>query len=180
MDIRRHAKVFGHDRKRTRQMFEKGSPEYNVSELCYQMFLELSGVAFSAINRAYTKAERDANPKIFYLWAAGHEQTKEFLTRYKNLVKDAVIPLARITYHRAGYDDSEDQHTQEFKRLIVDNNFYMLYTKLRDFGPFLLPEEHLEPYYKVLEATYNSVKERLLENLAFYEATGILQESDFV
>ena len=171
-------KVFGHDRNRARQSFAPGSPEYEVAELCYQMFLELAGVAFSAVNRAYSKSERDKNPKVFYLWASGHEQAKEFLTRYKNLVKDAVIPLVKITKHKGNYDDAQDQHTQEFKKLIVDNNFYMLYSKLKDFGPFLLPEEHLEAYYKVLESTYNSVKERLIANLGVYEAQGILKKED--
>lgn len=177
MDLKKY-KVLGHDRNRARQSFSLGSAEHEVAELCYQMFLELTGVAFSAINRAYSRIEREKNPKVFYLWASGHEQAKEFLTRYKNLVKDAVIPLVKLKKHKADYDDSQDQHTQEFKKLIIDNNFFMLYSKLKDFGPFLLPEEHLEAYYKVLDTTYHSVKERLLANLAPYEAEGILKNEE--
>lgn len=179
MNIQKHARMFGHDRKRPRQSFLPDSPEFEVAELCYQMFLELTGVAFSAMNRAYSKAEREKNSKVYYLWASGHEQAKQFLTRYKNLVKDAVIPLAKITYHKNGYDDSQDQHTQEFKKLIVDNNLYMLYSKLRDYGPMILPEDHLEAYNKVLDSTYKSVKDRLVNSLSVYEAEGVLKSEDY-
>lgn len=172
-------KVFGHDKNRARQMYAPGTPAFEVAELVYELFLELTQVPYSAMNRAYSRAEREKNPKLEYLWSSGHAQAKEFLTRYKNVVRDSIVPLAKLTKHRQAYDDSQDRHTQEFKQLIVDGQFYMLHEKLRDFAPMLLPEDHLEAYYKVLDTTYESVKTRLLEALSYFEAEGKFTEQDF-
>lgn len=172
-------KVWFHDKNRTRNRYSEGTPEFEVAEIAYECFLELTGVAYSAINRAFPKDQRDKDPKIEYIWKDSHHQAKEFLTRYKNIVKDAVIPLAKLTKHKGDYDDSQDRHTKEFKQMIVDNNFFMLYDKLKDFGPLMLPQENVEPFIKVLESTYPKVKEKLLANLAPYEAEGRLKASDF-
>lgn len=173
-------KLFYHDKNRPKNRYSPNTLEFEVAEIFYECGLELTGVTYSAINRAYPKQEREKNPKLEYRWTDAHHQAKEFLTRYKNIVKDAVIPLAKLTKHSGGYDDSQDIHTQEFRKLIVDNNFFMLYDKLKDFGPLMLPPEDVESYEKVLNTTYEKVRDKLIENLKPYEAEGILKEEDFI
>lgn len=163
-------RVFTHNKNRPKNRYEPGTLEFEVSEIFYQCALELTSVAYSTINRAYPKQERERNPKTEYLWLSSHAQAKEFLTRYKNIVKDNVIPFAILSKHKEAYDALQDQSTTDFRALVVDNNFYMLYSKLKDFGPLMLPEEHLEAYNKVLETTYNTIKDKLVENMSIYEA----------
>lgn len=177
MEIRK--RLFRHDKNRAKQTYQKDTPEFEVAEIAYECFLELTGVTYSAINRAYPRAEREKNPKAEYLWSSAHAQAKEFLTRYKNNVRDAVIPLANVTKHKVEYDDSQDRHTQEFKKLIIDNCFYMLYFKLKAFGPMMLPADQITAYEAVLDVTYQSVKEKIVANLAFFEAEGVLKEEDY-
>jgi vacuolar-type H+-ATPase subunit H len=173
-------RIFFHDKNRVRNRYDPHTPEFEVAEIVYECFLELAGVGYAAANKAFPKAERDKNPTLNYAWETAHQQIKEFLTRYKNIVKDAVIPLVKLTKHKTEYDDSQDRHTQEFKKLIVDNNYKMLYEKLKDFAPMLLPEEDVEPFNKVLDITYPKVREKLLSNLAVYEAEGRYSEEDWI
>jgi len=165
-------RFFFHDKNRPKNRYQEGTPEFEVAEMAYEAFLELTGVAYSAINRAYPKAEREKNTKLEYLWQDAHHQAKEFLTRYKNIVKDVVIPLAKVTKHPQPYDDSQDRHTKEFKALIVDNNFFTLYDKLKDYGPLMLPADQVEAFEKVLDITYPKLKQKLLDNLSYVEAEG--------
>lgn len=163
-------KVFFHKKDRLRLRYEEGTLEYEVSEIVYDCFLELTGVAYSFINRAYPKAKREHDPKLDYRWADAHHQAKEFLTHYKNLAKNEVIPLAILSFHKDVYDDSEDLSTREFKQLLVDNNLQSLYMKLRGYGPAFVTADEVIPYEKVLDATHERVKSRLLDALSYYEA----------
>ncbi len=170
--------IFRHDRNRPRNRYSEGTLEFEVSEIFYEASLELTGVAFSAVNKAFPKEEREKIPKLEYAWKNSHAQAKEFLTRYKNIVKDAIIPFAKLSKHIAGYDSSQDQSTKDFIQLIVNGQFYMLYDKLKDFGPLMLPAEDVEAYSKVLAITYEKVKEKLLENLSVYEAAPRFQSEE--
>lgn len=173
-------KIVFHKKDRVKNLYKEGTLEYEVSEIFYECALELTGVAYSAINRAYPRQEREKNPKATYLWETSHNQAKEFLTRYKNIVKDVVIPLVKLTKHKATYDDSKDRHTVQFKQLVVDNNFYKLYEKLKDYGPMILPEDHVKPFQDVLDVTFEKLKKQLVTALSIYEAEGVLKESDFL
>ena len=173
-------KIVFHKKDSVKNLYKEGTLEYEVSEIFYECALELTGVAYSAINRAYPRQEREKNPKLTYVWESSHHQAKEFLTRYKNIVKDVVIPLVKLTKHRGPYDDSQDQHTIQFKQLIVDNNFYKLYEKLKDYGPMILPKEDVEAFQKVLDVSYEKLKQQLLTALSVYEGEGVLKESDFL
>lgn len=186
-------RIFNHRRDRPRQVPVAGAP-LEVSEGFYSCGLSLTQVAYNAINRAYPKNERDQNPKVLDTHAESSAQAKQFLTYYKCIVRDEVVPLAKLKKHKEPYDyhpsdfaveisdrtkKFEDRPTYEFRCLVVLNNFHMLYLRLRDYAPLLLPPEHVEAYLKVLETTFLREREQLLEFLSRYEADPVKTAEDF-
>lgn len=184
-------KVFNHKRNRTRQVPVGGAP-LEVSEAFYSSGLTLTQVAYTAINLAYPKADRDASIDIAHKHRDVSNVAKQHLTYHKCIVRDDVVPLALLKKHKEPYDFHlsdfteegatqlwEDKPTYQFRALVVLNNFYMLYMRLKNYASFFLPAEQIDSYLKVLDATYKYEREKLLHFLAYYEAVPVLRAEDF-
>ena len=152
-----------------KQRYRPGSPEHDISEAAYFSLLALAQVAYHCINRAYPLRERKTNRKVEDRYLDAFELTKSYMTFYKCVVRDDVLPLAKLKRHKGGYDALQDRPTTEFRRMVM-GQLYWLKEKLTAYAPLILPKDDIEGFLSVLEVTYNLEVPKLEDVLARYEA----------
>lgn len=171
--------------------YTAGTCEYDVFEAFYACAIGVVQVAYYAIARAYPKNERHKTG-VRHKYERAFELAKSYMTRFKTIVRDDIVPLARYKRHAAPYDfhltdfslgedrtkNWEDKPTFELRSMIL-TQLYFLREKLVDFGPLMLPKEDVESFEKTLRATYETESRNLLTALSYYECDPILTESDF-
>ena len=165
-------------RNSTRSMPVEGTPPWEISEGFYASALALAQVAFTSINREYPQQERQTNTKILHFHAEAHRMAKKYLTRYKTIVRDDVLPLVKIVKHTTPYDAGQDRPTTEF-RAWLDNYLYWLYKNLHDYAPVMLPDdEAVDRFRKSLDSTFETERVKLAAYLGVYEVFPVLTEAD--
>jgi hypothetical protein len=165
---------------------------YEVSEAVYEIFRETTTVAYQAAQRAYPREKRDRDENVRYAYEAAHDEAKGYLTYYKTMVRDKMLPLVRLKKHAAAYDffptdfeldekgnpltrHYQDRPTWQLRGMIVLNAFRRLHQDLVKWVP-PMPEEEAARYVRMLDETFADGRKRLLEFLSFYEADPVLAE----
>lgn len=179
------------NRDYTKRRYEKGTYEYDVFETFYACAIRLTEVAYYAIARAYPKPER-IKTSVRHKYERAFDLAKSYMTRFKTVVRDDLVPLARYHRHIAPYDFHssdfiwgddkttlwEDRPTYELRSAIL-LQLYFLQEKLVDFGPLMLPKDDVESFEKVLRSTFETESRNLLSALSYFEADPILTAADF-
>lgn len=167
-------------------VFDKLSLEDQVVECFWKRASELTKVIFYSLNAAFPTKERLKNPKLDYLYQDAFQQAKFHRNHHKNVVKEAIVPLAKIKKHAAPYDPEEiDKATIEFRKLILAQ-YDMLYTRFVNYADLLIPSNGLAEFLITLERVYKHER-GLLEReappngISHYSVTPKYEkESDFL
>ena len=179
------------NRDLTRQRYQKGTPEYDVFESFYACAIRVTEVAYYAIDRAFPMDLRRRSTDVRHRYERAFNLAKSYMTRYKTIVRDQVVPLCTYTKHETSYDFNytdfllegktktwEDRPTYEL-RLAIWTQLYWLYEKLVDFGPLMIPEDSVESFKTVLKSTFETEARKLLEALSVWECDPVLTAKDF-
>jgi hypothetical protein len=163
--------------------FDKLTPAEQISEIGYKRLLELVKAAYHAINRAYPAELRKSTPKLEYRYQEAQKQAKQHLNFYKVNIRDVIVEFAVLTRHKTEYDASQDQSTQDFRKLVVAQ-FDMLKDRLADYAPIMVPEEDVPSFLSALELVYERERINLLEGeppigISHYEAAPRYTAEDF-
>jgi hypothetical protein len=168
----------------------KADLAYEISEAAYEVFRELTTVAYQAAQRAYPRSKRDTDENVRFAYESAHDEARSHLTNYKTLVRDKILPLVRLTKHNDPYDfwmsdfeldakgdpvtrNAEDRPTWQLRGMVVLNALKRLHADLSRWVP-PMPEPERERYIRILNDTYQESHCRLLEFLSYYEADPIL------
>ncbi len=170
---------------KTPEFSSLGLPE-QIVECFYKRASELTKVSFFGLNARYPSAERAKNPKLDYLYQDAFQQAKFHRNHHKNVVKDSIVPLAKIKKHATAYIPEEtDKATIDFRKLIL-GQFDMLYTRLVNYADLLIDKNSLPEFLITLERVH--AHERLLlesgapsVGIAYYSVTpAFTKEEDFI
>ena len=156
--------------KKYDKKFQDLSPNEMFMEIVYQRLLGLVNPAYAAINRAYSVEERRKNPKTDYLYKEACAQAKQHLSYYKSVIRDSILPFAKIKLHASAYNASEDKSTQDLRKLVL-GQFTMLKNRLIDYAGLMLPKEDVAGYLDSLNRVFHNEHEYLLNGLI---PTGII------
>lgn len=163
--------------------FSALSPTEQVVEIFYQRALEVTKVAYNAINSAYPLSVRRENPSAKGKYEEAIAIAKQHRNFHKNKVAKFVTALCQVKRHVGRYDYSEDRPTQEFRQY-MEGQLTLLYQKLLDYADVLIPEDDIPAFNRSIEKVFETEKARLLndlspDGLASYEITPVLKEEDF-
>lgn len=159
-------KIFKHKKNQATIALDKLSDE--VAEAFYSCELELAKAPYAAINRAYPIAVRKQNPGVNEKALSAQAEIKGFINRYRNNVRNEILPLALLKKHKESYLDQEDRPTQDFRKLIL-GQFHVFRKKLIDFAPLLVPKDDVESLILVIDTVFPDELMRLEHLLSFYE-----------
>lgn len=163
-------KIFQHRKGR------KGAPlegVYNeLAEIFYACALELALTAYRGINRAYPLEQRQKYEKLNAQYNVAHGEVKQLLNRYKNIVREDIIPLAIIKKHNAPYVETpENDPATAQLRALIDGQFITFYHKLEHNADLLVGMEAAEELLHSLSQTFAYERQKLLDNLGYFEAS---------
>lgn len=160
-------KIFKHTKSKATVSLDKYSNE--IAEAFYACQLEVAKAPYAAINRAYPLLERKTNPKLNERALSAQAEVKGFINRYRNNVRNEILPFAVLKKHPEPYFDEEDRPTSDLRKLIT-GQFHVYRKKLIDFAPLLIPVDEVDSLITVINTVFPDELARLEHHLSFYEA----------
>lgn len=159
-------RIFRHKKSRTTVALDKNAEE--IAEAFYSCELELAKACYAAINRAFPINKRKTNEKMAERAMAAQQEVKQFLNRYKNIVRNEILPMALLKRHHELYDAKEDKPTSDLRILIL-GQFQVYKKKLVDFSGLFVPLDETRDLISVLDNVFPDEYERLRQFLSYYE-----------